>query len=75
MGGPINMADFPGTLTVNLLSPTSAFSIQRQTAPITVTNAPDGLNFNFNDTNQDHNSFSVTGTDTAGGSGNVVNVN
>ena len=74
VGGIFNMADFPGTLTVSLRSPTSGLD-PSQTANIIVKNAPDGLNFDFNDTNQNHHSFSVTGSDTAGGAGNVVNVN
>jgi len=74
VGGPINMAEFPGTLTVSLLSTTSGLN-PNQGSDITVTKAPDGLNFDFNDTNQHGHNFSATGTDTAGGSGNVLNVN
>jgi hypothetical protein len=74
VGGTINMADFPGTLTVSLLSSTSHLDPD-QLANIKVTNAPDGLNFDFNSTDQHGFNFSVTGTDTAGGAANVVNVN
>ena len=45
-----------------------------QDANFVVTNAPDGLTFNFNDTNQAGFDFSVTGTDTTGGAANVVNI-
>jgi hypothetical protein len=74
VGGLINMADFPGTLTVSLLSPTSGLN-PNQTSNISVTNAPDGLNFDFNSTDQHGHNFSVVGSDTAGGAANVVNVN
>ena len=74
VGGPFNMADFPGTLTVSLLSSSSGLNPD-QTAPIVVTKAPDGLNFDFNSTDQHGNNFSVAGSDTAGGAANVVNVN
>ena len=73
VGGLINMADFPGTLTVSLLSSTSGLNPD-QLANISVTNAPDGLNFDFNSTDQHAHNFSVVGSDTAGGADNV-NVN
>ena len=75
VGGAFNMADFPGTLTVTLLSDHSATSGENQTTNIAVTNAPDGLNFDFNSTDQNAHNFSVVGSDTAGGAANVVNVN
>jgi hypothetical protein len=74
VGGLFNMADFPGTLTVSLRSPTSGLDPD-QTSNIVVKAAPDGLNFDFNSTDQEGHNFSVTGSDTAGGAGNVVNVN
>ena len=46
-----------------------------QTADIKVINAPDGLNFDFNDTNLNAHAFSAIGSDTAGGAGNILNVN
>ena len=58
----------PAVLDQRHLNPT-------QTADIKVINAPDGLNFDFNDTNLNAHDFSATGSDTAGGDGNVLNVN
>ena len=75
VGGAFNMADFPGTLTVTLLSNISGTTGENQTANIAVTNAPDGLNFDFNSTDQHGLNFSVVGSDTAGGAANIVNVN
>ena len=73
VGGTINMADFSGTLTVNLLSSSSGPS-PTQNSDINVTNAPDGLTFNFNHTDEGGNAFSIIGTDTTGGSSNFVTI-
>ena len=70
VGGPINMAEFPGTLTVNLLDTDSGPSPD-QSAAIDVTNAPNNFTFNFNDTDQLGNDFSIIGI---GGVGDTVNV-
>jgi hypothetical protein len=74
-GGAVNMADFPGTLTVTLLNSESAPFDIFQIADFNVTNAPDGFTFNFNDTDQFGENFSVIGTDTTGGESNVVTIN
>jgi len=74
VGGDINMADFPGTLTVQLLDYNSGNN-PNQNADFNVTNAPDGLFFDFNHTHQGDYNFSVIGSDTAGGVANTMTVN
>jgi hypothetical protein len=74
-GGAVNMADFPGTDTVTLVNSESLPFDIFQEADFNVTNAPDGFTFNFNDTDQFGENFSVIGTDTTGGAANVVTIN
>ena len=47
VGGAINLADFPGATLVSLLDSTSG-SFPNQDVALVVTNAPDGLTFDFN---------------------------
>ena len=68
------MADFPGTLTVSLLSPTSGLN-PNQTANIVVTNAPDGLNFNFNAPTSTALTSRLLAVTRLAGPVNIVNVN
>ena len=61
VGGAVNMAQFPGTETVTLLNHNSGVTGINQTADFVVTNATNGLVFNFNQTDQHGNDFSITG--------------
>ena len=71
VGGAVNMAQFPGTETVTLLNHNSGVTGINQTADFVVTNATNGLVFNFNQTDQHDNDFSITGV--AGTSGVTLN--
>jgi hypothetical protein len=73
VGGAMNWAMFPGTTEVSLADRVSGIHAN-QTSNIVVTKAPDGGTFNFQDANQNGHNFSITGADTAGGAGNVINV-
>jgi len=74
VSGAMNWGMFPGTMTVTLADNGSGIH-PNQSGNIIVTKAPDAGTFNFQDANQNDHNFSITGADTAGGAGNVINVN
>jgi len=73
VSGAMNWAVFAGTTTVTLADNGSGIH-PNQSGNIIVTKAPDGGTFNFQDANQNNHNFSITGADTAGAAGNVINV-
>jgi hypothetical protein len=73
VGGLINLADFPGTTTVTLANNRSGNFVQ-QGSDLKVTNAPDGLTFNFQDANQQGHNFTIFGA-SGNPAGDTVTVN
>jgi hypothetical protein len=70
VGGAVNMADFPGTLMVNLLN-TDSTLFPEQNADLSVTSAPNNFTFDFNFTTQTGHNFNLTGVNTAGDTATV----
>jgi hypothetical protein len=70
LGGPINVANFPGTTTMVLVDNASESS-PVQSSAIDVTNAPNNFTLNFQDTEQGGNDFSIIGIGGLGDSATI----